>query len=419
MSITRVTRAGAVLLAAVLAMSACASKTSASSGGGGSGGSGAGDEIRVMAEGLITPTAAFGGISFPYGVIGVKAAVAAINTAGGIDGRKIVVDSCDPKGDPNLSAQCGRTAIANRDVAVLGTFDPIGARQLVTVLQAGRVPYIGGLPTSTAEFTSPVSFQFDPGPIMSDGAIVRLWKDSGCTRIASILPANPGNGEIAAQQAGAARAAGLSITTSLIKPGTADVTPALSTALSKHPDCFTYGGDGQTNVKFILGLKKLGYTGKIITSSGSLTPQFLGPLGAAGNGIIVLNSTLQPTSSDPMVQRFIKELTRYLKGDQKQVVVDANEFAQDGWSSVQLLKQAMEKAKAYDSAALLKTIPTMCDVNVGNVYPHVDFCKPVADSKLVPRLYNDQWRYFTVEGGRYVESDSAWHDTSASVPGAR
>ena len=410
MTITRVTRAGAFLLAAALSLTACG-------GDGGESGSDSSGEIRVMVVGISSPSAAFGGISFPYGIEGVKAAAEAINAAGGIDGRMIKVDTCDPKGDPNQSAQCGRTAIKNKDVAVLGTFDPIGARQLLTVLEAGKVPYLGGLPTSTAEFTSPVSFQFDPGPVLSAGAIVELWKDSGCTQVASILPANPGNDEVAKQQGDASEAAGLAVTTALIKPGTADITPSLSTALSKKPDCFTYGGDGQTNVKYILGLKKLGYTGKIITSSGSLTPQFLEPLGAAGNGIIVLNSTLQPTSDDPMVKQFMKELSTHFKGDKKKVMENANEFGQDGWSSVQLMKQAMEKAKAYDSAALLKTIPTMCDVNVGNVYPHVNFCKPAVESKIVPRVYNDHWRYFTVRNGQYVESDTEWHDASQSVPG--
>jgi ABC-type branched-subunit amino acid transport system substrate-binding protein len=399
-----------VLLAAALSTSACGNTEA-------SGGSSTSDEIRVMAVGLISPTTAFGGISFPYGVNGVKAAAAAINADGGIDGRLIKVDTCDTKGDPNLSAQCGRTAIKNGDVAVLGTFDPLGAPQLLTVLEASNVPYIGGLPTSIAEFTSPVSFQFDPGPILSSGAIVQLWKDSGCTQVVSILPANPGNDQIAEQQAVTAEAAGLGITTSLIKPGTTDVTPALSTALSTEPDCFTYGGDGQTNVKFILGLEKLGYTGKIITSSGSLTPQFLEPLGAAGDGIIVLNSTLQPNSDDPMVQQFMTDLGSYLDGDQKELVVNANEFSQDGWSSVQLLKQAMEKAGAYDSAALMRTIPTMCDVNVGNVYPHINFCEPVAESTVMPRVYNNQWRYFTVQGGQYVESDDEWHN-SDTVPGS-
>jgi branched-chain amino acid transport system substrate-binding protein len=365
-----------------------------------------------------TPTASFGGIAFPYGATGVKAAAAAINATGGIDGHKIQVDVCDTKGDPNISAQCGRTAASNGDVAVVGTFDPIGAAQLVAVLQAEHIPYIGGLPTAPAEFTSPVSFQFDPGAILGATALAQLWSDSGCKDVAAIAPGNPGNNQTAIEQIQVAKKFGITVHTQLITPGLADVTPSLTTALSSKPNCFTYNGDGQTNVKYILGLRQLGYKGKIITTSGSLTPQFVKILGSAANGILILNSTLQPTDNDPMVAQFTKDLSTYLKGNQQQIAINSNEFAQDGWSSVQLVKQALTGAKTFTAQTLLAKIPTMCDVNVGNVYPHVDFCKPVADSKLVPRLYNDEWRYFVIENDQTVPVDSSWHNMDATVPAA-
>jgi len=66
--------------------------------------------------------------------------------------------------------------------------------------------------------------------------------------------------------------------------------------------------------------------------------------------------------------------------------------------------------------ALLTKTPTMCDVNVGNVYPHVNFCKPVAESKVLPRVYNDQWQYFAVKNGQYVPVDNQWHDLTSTLP---
>ena len=284
------------------------------------------------------------------------------------------------------------------------------------MLEAAGVPCLGGLPTTPAEFSSPVSFQFDPGPILSGTALAKLWADTGCKTVAAILPANPGNDQLAAQQKQQAESYGLKVSTQLVQPGVADVTPSLTTALATKPDCFTYGGDGQTNVKYILAARKLGYQGKFLTASGSLLPQFLAPLGAAGDGVLVLNSALQPSSDDPMVKRFAKELSDYLKGDPGEIAKNSNEFAQAGWSSVQLFTQALDGASDVSSKALLAKIPTMCDVNVGNVYPHVNFCTPVATSKSLTRVYNDQWQYFVAKGGTYVPTDNKWYDLKDTFP---
>jgi branched-chain amino acid transport system substrate-binding protein len=372
-------------------------------------------EIKLMVVGAIAPSAAFGGIAFPYGATGAKAAVAALNKSGGIDGHEIHLDVCDTKGDPNGSAQCGRTAIANKDIAVVGAFDPIGAVQDLAVLKAANIPYIGGLPTTYAELNEPNSFQFDPGPILSGFALVGLWQTSGCKTVSSILPANPGNDQVAAQEKALAATMGVKVSTQLVTPGIADIAPSLSTALRNSPDCFTYAGDGQTNVKYILAARKQGYQGKIITTPGSLTPQFLPPLGKAADGILAVNSTAQPMSGDPATAGFDKDMASYLDNDKSQIAMNDNEFAQDGWSSVQLVKLALTGAKTFTSQTLMQKIPTMCDVNVGNVYAHVDFCKPLGSNKTLSRVYNDDWQYLTIKDGRYV-SDGVWHNLVSLFP---
>jgi ABC-type branched-subunit amino acid transport system substrate-binding protein len=405
----KTTRLWAIAVIAVIAaigLSACGSSSSKSS---------AKAPIHVMAAGLLTPASSLGGLSYPYGATGVQAAAAAINASGGIDGHKLLVNTCDIKGDPNVAAQCGREAASDKDIAVLGTFAPIGGTQLVAVLQTEKIPYIGGLPSSPQEFDSPVSFQFDPGPNLSGYALAALWVQSGCKRIADIIPANPASDTIAAAQKKLAGVLGLEINTQIVPPGLADVTPSLSAAEATKPNCFTYSGDGQTNVKYILGLHQLGFKGKIITTAGSLLPQFLPPLGKAGNGVIVLSSTLQPTASDPMVTQFRTDLSKYLNGKASAIATNSNEFAQDGWSSVQLLKQALNGETSFTAATLLKKIPTMCNVNIGNVYPHVDFCKTLSASKIFTRVYNDSWQFSVAKNDHYIPI-GGWHDEAKTIP---
>jgi len=185
----------------------------------------------------------------------------------------------------------------------------------------------------------------------------------------------------------------------------------MSTALSDHPDCMSYLYDGKTAVKLIAAARQDGFTGKFTALVGSLTPSFLATLGSAGNGVIAVSTTLTPDSNDPLVKEFVSQVTAYTGASQAGATL--NEFGQDGWSSVQLIKQALTGASEYTSAELLKKLPTMCDVNVGNVYPDVDFCKPAVGSTVYTRVFNPYVRYYIAENGKYVPYDDQWHDGSS------
>lgn len=382
----------------------------ASSGGSGGGGS---DTIKLMVDSTIAPSPAFGGIGFPYPVVGAKAAAKAINDAGGIDGHKIQIDECDNKGDPNQSAVCGRQAISNGDIAVIGAWDIQGAGQILPILQQAKIPYIGALAGQPVEVQNPISFIFDPGAVVSAFGTAQLWIDSGCKHVVLFSPQASDPKQVDAQKS-IAQKGGVKFDTVDISTGAADVAPQVSSALGMNPDCMTYEGDGQTTAKLIAGARGAGYKGQFITAIGSLLPPFLASLGPVGDGVKVLNTTLSTDSDDPMVTQFRNEVLAY--AGQKDGPQNLNEFAQDGWSSVQLVKQALSGSGEYTAAKLLEKIPTMCDVNVGNVYPHISFCKPVVKSKTYPRIYNAWFRYYVAKDGKYVPLDDQWHDLRSSIP---
>ena len=100
----------------------------------------------------------------------------------------------------------------------------------------------------------------------------------------------------------------------------------------------------------------------------------------------------------------------------KNAPTDLNEFAQDGWSSVRLVDLALTGTGSYTAAELLKKLPTMCDVNVGNVYPHVDFCKPSVQSTIYPRVFNTYDQYFVAKNGQYVPLNDKWYSIADTVP---
>ena len=77
---------------------------------------------------------------------------------------------------------------------------------------------------------------------------------------------------------------------------------------------------------------------------------------------------------------------------------------------------ALTGSGQYTATELLKKLPTMCDVNVGNVYPNVNFCKPAVQSTLYPRVFNTYVQYFVAKNGQYVPLDNKWYNIADTVP---
>jgi ABC-type branched-subunit amino acid transport system substrate-binding protein len=398
------------LAAAVLALAACAAQSGA---GGVSSKGGSDTPIRLMVDETETPAAALGGLAFPYSGYGAKAAAAAINEKGGINGHPVLIDVCDNQGSPDQSATCGREARQNGDIAVVGSEDIVGAAAILPVLQAESIPYIGADATSAVELSNPMTFTFDPAADFAV-AVGSLWEQQDCRHVVLLSPnAGPGGELVSAMQAFAQKKH-IPFTLVPISITLVDASAPVATVISDHPDCVTVAGAGQSVVKLIAGLRQAGYTGKIMTSAGTLLPSLLPALGSLGNGVLVTSTVLLPNSKDPLVTEYRDDMTTLMGA--KQAAQNLNEFSQDGWSSVDLVDQALTIAKADSSAALLKTLPKMCDVNVGNVYPDIDFCKPVLKSSVYPRLYNDEVRYYVAEGGQYAPLDNKWHNIGATVP---
>jgi branched-chain amino acid transport system substrate-binding protein len=409
---SRFTAIAAVGLMAVAGTSACSS----SGGGGSSGsGSGSGSVISLQVDTNMTPEALLGGVAYPEPYQGAQAAAAAINKAGGINGHKVQVSVCDTQADPNQSALCARKAVSNHVVAVVGSWDPLGAGEVLPILQAANIPYIGALAGEPVELQNPVSFIFDPGALLATYAVAETWIDEGCKNVVEwVDPATSTSYTVTQQKILAPANVKLNLVN--IDQSKPDVSAPLSTGLSKNPDCASYIGSAATDVSLIKGMRQAGSKAKFITAVGSLIPQVLASSGTVANGTIAINTTLDPVSStDPLVKEFRSDVTAFTGASSASSVF--NEYGQDGWSSVRLVKLAFQGAGGSDltGSYLIKKLGTMCSVNVGNVYPNVDFCKPIANVSGMSRIYNATERYYVAENGKYQPLDNTWHSFASAL----
>lgn len=108
-----------------------------------------------------------------------------INAHGGIQGHPLHLSNCDEQGDPTKTAQCGREAIANHDVAIIGSFTLNGSA-IIPELQAANTSWFGiCCAASPNELVSPVVQQIGSQDAAASAMMVKAAID-GCKKTAFV-----------------------------------------------------------------------------------------------------------------------------------------------------------------------------------------------------------------------------------------
>ncbi|MBC2864971.1 ABC transporter substrate-binding protein [Streptomyces mexicanus] len=166
-------RVTAALVASGLLLAACGSNS-----GHGSGSSGA---IRIT---QIAPYHSRT-TSLPMMKTSVQAAVDEINDAGGINGRKLRLETCNEEQDPNVALRCAQTAVQDKAAAVVGGLTSVGSTML-PVLEKAKIACIGPDAITPYDAKSPASFLFDAG-VPGYAAMPAVAKSAfGATKVAAI-----------------------------------------------------------------------------------------------------------------------------------------------------------------------------------------------------------------------------------------
>ncbi|WP_330297045.1 ABC transporter substrate-binding protein [Streptomyces sp. NBC_00503] len=109
-----------------------------------------------------------------------------VNSKGGINGHKLRVLTCNEHNTPTGAADCARKAIAEKAVAVVGSYSQHG-RAFMAPLETEGIPFIGGYGVSSEEFQSPLSYPVNGGqPVLLAGAGHQLGR--ACAKVALVRP---------------------------------------------------------------------------------------------------------------------------------------------------------------------------------------------------------------------------------------
>lgn len=385
--------AGLVALAFLAA--ACASN---GTGAGSATGGGAGTiGISVI---LPTGTAL---TNFPQVLAGAKAAVRAVNEAGGVGGKQLVVDYCNEGNDVNKASQCTRKAAASGDIATVGLYSNFAAQAVLPNL--GTLPDLAPEAISPAEVSCATCYPIDATPVATLGAEGPLGAMNGITTAAMVSYDIPASQTAVAQLTPGFTASHVTIKDDITVPvTTSDWAPVAQRFKSSGAQAFIPVLPEAQTVAFLQAVKQAGISPRVLATDGQIQLGDLPTLGSSADGSLVVAAYPPATAaaSMPGVKQWLTELqAEQNAGDSDAAASKADGNSMRAWLAVHVIADVAKGGTGtVDRTSFAAALKSAHDISLLGILPA---WTPGA-AGLVPGLshLNNAYVYFTkVEGGAY------------------
>ncbi len=333
-------------------------------------------------------------VGFPDQAAAMEAAVAAVNDAGGIAGRKVELTVCNDQADPNVSAKCAQDAVAQGAIAVLGGLS-VGGSGMVPVLEQAGIPLLSH-PINPLEFTSKISWPIPGGtPVSFSGAAIGLVKTYGCKKVDAITQSLPSSLASADFADAGLKSLGMKLNAKIAVPTTnADYGPPVAQVVSNGSDCVVLALPPGEAGKAIAALGAGAPGVKSGLAAASLTQALIDQVGKAGEGVLLSDSFLPVNSDEAGMVAFRDAMAKY-KPDAKPTSAGAV-----AWSAVAVVKAAAESVQGpIDAAAMQQALGKLDAVETG-VGPALNLTTPLG-IKGFDRILNTNVVTYTVKDGTY------------------
>ncbi|MCU1503135.1 MAG: putative lipoprotein, partial [Ilumatobacteraceae bacterium] len=337
-----------------------------------------------------------------------------INDHGGINGHPLQIELCDGRGDPNEDANCARKAVANGDVAVVGSFS-FDFSQAVTIFEQNKLALFGSCcPIAQIELSSPISFVLGSNFAVPAGAVTRMVKD-GCKSPAVVYIQTAAIDIAITQAKNAFTAAGFDPGKAkfiLIPLAAQDYSAQVAQAID-GTDCI-YGGISDANWEaFLPAMKSLGGTQRLYGHQGNLNSKVAEDFpDLTQNGISV---NAYPDIAGPMWKDYRQALVDYKAPD-----LDWNSLAGLGtWAAYQAFNDIVSKMTGdITSATFLAAANAAKAVNTGGMVPVLDLTVPyTGQGGGEPRVFNRSVAYDVIKDSKLAPVDDKLYDMTNALEG--
>jgi ABC-type branched-subunit amino acid transport system substrate-binding protein len=328
-----------------------------------------------------------------------------INDHGGIAGRPLKVETCDEMGDPNTLASCGRKAISNHDVAVVGSYTVTGDR-IVPVLEKGNTAWFGVCCAGAQrEVDSPMTFGFSAG-LGQYAAYGVKAADMGCKAPALILSDVPGvNIDIQFMQ-NVLKARGIQLKKTVKIPlQAADYTPQVAQATT-DTDCLIAPITEVQWASMLPPLQQSGAHVKLVGAQGNLDQKVAKSFPEVTEGAQIIGTF--PDISTPAFKDYRQAIATYKPPSD----LDYNSLGGLGtWAGYSAFKEVVESMKGPIDNNTFEQAANHAKLQMHGMTPDVDFSKPWKQAPLkVKRQFNNAVTYAVMHDGHPIVKQPGFFD---------
>ncbi|MEU1180755.1 ABC transporter substrate-binding protein [Streptomyces sp. NPDC005820] len=317
-----------------------------------------------------------------------------INANGGIKGGPLKVLTCNEKNDPDEAEKCAQQAVADKVVAVVGSYSLAGDRYM-PILQKAGIPYLGGTGVSAAEFSNPLSFPVNGGTPAVFAAHGRQLVQEGCKKIAGVRYDLAAAAIVSQFLTLGATSAGGAVPKDIKVPLTAtDLAPQVAAA-TKGSDCVSVIL-GTASGLFVKSYVQSGAKTKLGSVVGNLTPQLAASTGGSSGPLEGAAITgYYPPASDPAWKDFLAAA----KGDKD--IDTTNGANETTWVAFKVFTEAAERLSAISAKALVQELNTTSGIDTGGLTPALTWNTSTAlPIKGLDRIHNTTATELTIRNGQ-------------------
>ncbi|MFF4015900.1 ABC transporter substrate-binding protein [Streptomyces sp. NPDC001843] len=318
-----------------------------------------------------------------------------INAHGGIKGGPLKVLTCNEKNDPDEAEKCAQQAVADKVVAVVGSYSLAGDRYM-PILQKAGIPYLGGTGVSAAEFSNPLSFPVNGGTPAVFAAHGRQLVKEGCKKISGVRYDLAAAAIVSQFLTLGATSAGGAPPKDLKVPVTAtDLAPQVAAA-TKGSDCVSVILGTHSDL-FVKAYVQSGAKTKLGSVVGNLTPELAQSTGGSGGPLEGAAITgYYPPTSDAVWKTFVSAA----KGTDIDTSNGANETT---WVAFKVFTEAVKKLTKVSSNALVHELNTTSGIPTGGLTPPLTWKASTAlHIKGLNRIHNTTATELAIRDGKIV-----------------
>lgn len=320
-----------------------------------------------------------------------------VNANGGIAGHPLEVQTCDDMSDPNVLANCGRTAIANHDTAVVGSFT-LNGNSIIPLLAANKTAWFGVCCAVEAdELSSAASFPLGSGIATATGEVVEAW-NLGCRKIAGVALQSGFTSFEKTLMENGLKSVGGTLEKFVTIPLTAqDYSPEVAEATS-GTDCIAAAISDTNWLSFLPSFQQSGAKQRLFGAQGNLDDKVAKAFPQSTQNSISVGS--YPDLDSPPFATFRAAIKQF----NAPANLDYNSLAGLGtWAAytafanvIKGMSGPINNSTFYDAASKATSVST------GGMAPVVNFTMPWTDGLPgFTRLFNRSVTYEIAKGGKF------------------